>query len=139
MTDESGVCAVLKAGDEYYSEAYSMCLDHASDIEGNPTIECWRFSQEDDSEDAHGHLHIRVHEIIETANSGTLVVYYRRWILEDGEPVWGKRPMRKIGSLNSLKQIIRRRSMTTAFAGYCRENRAADGGNSQELRKTYDR
>jgi len=23
-----------------------------------------------------------------------------------------------------------------AFAGYCRENNAADGGNSQELRKT---
>ena len=103
----------LCAGDVYHSEPYSMFIEYAPDERGDPTVELWRFTScEDDGEDGAGYLELRVHEILETKYSGTLAVYYRQWFAPDGEPAWGNRPRRVIGSVASLRNLIRRRKMT---------------------------
>lgn len=101
----------LEAGQVWRSQGYAMVIDHQSDFRGDPTLDMWRFANEDDGTDGFGWLEVRVHEITETERSGTLAVYYRQWFAPDGEPAWGKRPQRKIGSVGSLKSLIRRRKM----------------------------
>jgi len=105
--------SIPSAGDVYYSVGYSMFVDHVSDEHGDPVVELWRFAGEDDYPDGNGWLQIRVHEIVETKQSGRLAVYYRQWFAPDGEPAWGNRQKRVIGSIGSLRALIRRRGMTT--------------------------
>jgi len=100
-----------EAGKVYRSEGYQMYIDYVSDMQGDPVVELWRFRMEDDPYDGDGYLELAVHEIVETEKSGTLAVYYRQWIAPDGKPAWGNRKKRVIGSLSSLKQLIRRRKM----------------------------
>ena len=97
----------------YRSQGYAMCtIETGRDADGAPISDMWTFATEDDRAEGHGWLEVRVHEIVETAHSGTLAVYYRQWFAPDGEPAWGKKPQRKVGALGSLKSLIRRRKMT---------------------------
>lgn len=110
--------AFPSVGAVYRSEPYSMFIEYAPDARGDPTVELWRFTScEDDGEDGYGRLEIRVHEIVETERSGTLAVYYRQWFAPDGGPAWGNRPKRVIGSLGSLRALLRRRKMVLAQKG----------------------
>ena len=104
------------AGETYKSEGYSMFVDYVSDYRGDPTVEQWRFSGEDDGSDGFGWLQLRVHEVVKTRHSGTLAVYYRQWFAPDGTPAWGNREKRVIGAIGSLKALIRRRNMTLVCA-----------------------
>lgn len=108
MSDTS----TLTAGQVYKSEGYSMFVDYVSDYRGDPTVEQWRFSGEDDGSDGFGWLQLRIQEIVPTIRSGTLAVYYRQWFAPDGEPAWGNREKRVIGSIGSLRALIGRRKMT---------------------------
>lgn len=104
--------SIPDAGQVYHSEGYQMWVDHVADVSGDPVVELWRFRCEDDPYDGDGYLWLRVHEVIKTQNSGTLAVYHRQWIAPDGQPAWGSRKKRVIGSLGSLKALIKRRNMT---------------------------
>lgn len=96
----------------YRSEGYAMCfIETGRDEHGAPLREVWAFASEDDYIEGHGWLEVRVHEVVETERSGALAVYYRQWFAPDGEPAWGKRPKRQVGSLASLKALISRRKM----------------------------
>ena len=96
----------------YRSQDYAMCtIEQGRDPDGAPLSEVWTFAGEDDYVEGYGHLIVRVQEVVETKHSGTLAVYYRQWVAPDGEPAWGKRPLRRVGSLGSLKALIRRRKM----------------------------
>lgn len=99
------------AGSVWRSQGYAMFIDHVSDFQGDPTVELWRFSGEDDPNEGEGHLEVTIHEIVDTQASGTLAVYYRQWLAPDGEPAWGNQRKRVIGSVGSLKALIRRRKM----------------------------
>lgn len=99
------------AGQVYRSQGYAMFTDYVADSQGDPTAELWRFAGEEDPTEGFGYLEIRVHEIVETAASGTLAVYHRQWFAPDGEPAWGNRRKRVIGAVGSLKALIRRRKM----------------------------
>lgn len=99
------------AGTVYRSEGYAMFTEYGPDHRGDPTIERWSFAGEDDCTEGYGCLEIRVHEIVPTEKSGTLVVYYRQWLDPEGEPAWGNRPQRKVASIGSLKSLMRRRKM----------------------------
>ena len=96
----------------YRSQDYAMCsIDTGRDSDGAPISEMWIFENEDHPAEGNGWLEVRVHEIVETQQSGTLAVYYRQWFAPDGEPAWAKKPQRKVGALSSLKSLIRRRKM----------------------------
>ncbi len=105
-----------EVGQVWRSEEYAMCCEYSRDERGDPTVEFWRFANEDDGVEGYGWLEVRVHDIVGTDRSGTLAVYYRQWFAPDGEPAWGKRPQRKIGAIGSLKSLIRRRKMTLTAA-----------------------
>lgn len=97
----------------YRSQGYAMCtIETGRDADGAPISDMWTFANEDDYVEGHGWLEVRVHEIVETERSGALAVYYRQWFAPDGQPAWGKKPKRQVGSLGSLKALIRRREMT---------------------------
>jgi len=97
----------------YRSQGYAMCtIETGRDSDGAPISDMWTFANEDDYVEGHGWLEVRVHEIVETERSGALAVYYRQWFAPDGQPAWGKKPKRQVGSLGSLKALIRRREMT---------------------------
>lgn len=96
----------------YRSQEYAMCtIETGRDADGAPISDMWTFADETSGVEGYGWLDVRVHEIVETEQSGTLAVYYRQWFAPDGEPAWGKRPQRKVGALGSLKSLIRRRKM----------------------------
>jgi hypothetical protein len=101
----------VEAGQVWRSEGYAMFIDHERDARGDPTVETWRFAGEDDGEDGFGWLEVHLHEVVDTARSGVLAVYYRQWFAPDGQPAWGNRPKRTIGAVGSLKALIRRRKM----------------------------
>lgn len=106
-----------------------MYTDYVADNAGDPTIELWRFRCEDDPYDGDGYLVLTVQEIVQTEKSGTLAVYHRQWIAPDGEPAWGNRKKRVIGSVASLKTLIRRRKMTLDVNSTASRNALlADGG-----------
>lgn len=103
----------LAAGDRFRSQQYAMCMiETGRDSDGAPANEVWAFASEDDHVEGHGWLELRIHEIVETRISGVVAVYYRQWFAPDGQPAWGKKPKRVVGSLGSLKALIRRRKMT---------------------------
>ncbi len=109
----------------YRSQDYAMCtIDQGRDSDGAPLSEVWTFAGEDDGVEGYGHLVVRVHEVIQTQASGTLAVYYRHWIAPDGGLAWGKSPKRVVGSLGSLKALIRRRKMSP-----CDSDQNPKGGN----------
>jgi len=109
----SGAIGFDSSCEHYRSQEYAMCtIDTGLDSDGAPTGEMWTFAGEDDGVEGYGWLEVRVHEIVETERSGALAVYYRQWFAPDGTPAWGNRPHRKVGSLSSLKALIRRRKMT---------------------------
>lgn len=110
-----GDAARIEAGMCLRSQGYSMWLDHTPDANGDPTIETWVFTAEGEAEEGHGWLEVAVHEVIATERSGTLVVYYRQWFAPDGEPI--ARRVRRVGSVGSLKAMIRRRKMTPINGG----------------------
>ena len=64
-----------------------------------------------------------------TNASGWLAVYYRQWFSPEGEPAWGTRPRRVVGSLGSLKALVRRRKMTAQgmSAGTAKTPQAVEG------------
>lgn len=104
--------AIPSAGIVYRSQEYAMCtIDTGRDADGAPLNEVWTFAGDDDYVEGYGHLIVMVKEIVETRLSGTLAVYYRHWIAPDGSPAWGLKPKRVVGSLSSLKALIRRRDM----------------------------
>lgn len=106
------------AGDLYRSELYAMTtVDTGRDQDGAPLAEIWTFASEDDYVIGYGWLEVRVHEVVPTEQSGALAVYYRQWFSPDGEPAWGTRPKRTVGSLASLKSLIRRRKMVAQAIG----------------------
>lgn len=111
MTPTKDIGRIDQKDGLYRSQGYAMCIDHTCDYAGDPTVEIWRFANEDDGSDGDGWLEVRVDEIVQTERSGTLAVYYRRWMAPDGEPAWGRKPRRVVGSLGSLKALIRRRKM----------------------------
>ncbi len=106
--------AEIVAGLTYRSEGYGMYVEYMPDSRGDPTVEVWAFETEDSGCDGSGWLEITVHEIVVTEKSGTLAVYYRQWFAPTGEPAWGSRPKRAIGSIGSLKALLRRRNMIRA-------------------------
>jgi hypothetical protein len=87
-------------------------IDTGRDADGAPISEVWAFANEDDYSLGDGWLELRIHEVVDTERSGTLVVYYKQWFAPDGQPAWGGKPRRKVGSLGSVKAIIARRKMT---------------------------
>ena len=104
----------------YRSQGYAMCtIETGRDSDGAPISDMWMFANEDDYVEGHGWLEVRVHEIVETERSGALAVYYRQWFAPDGQPAWGKKPKRQVGSLGSLKALIRRRGMTPCDSDRC--------------------
>lgn len=120
------------AGEIYRSEEYAMTLiDTGRDSDGAPIAEMWAFASEDDGVEGYGWLEVRVHEIVPSEHSGTLAVYYRQWFAPNGEPAWGTRPKRTVGSFGSLKSLIRRRKMT-AKAIEARQGGNAEGGAVHE-------
>jgi hypothetical protein len=68
----------VEAGQVWRSEGYSMCTDGdvSRDEDGAPRYEAWRFANdEEDYIEGCGWLEVRLHEIVETDRSGSLVVY----------------------------------------------------------------
>jgi hypothetical protein len=100
-------------------------VDDGRDPDGAPLREVWCFANEDTGSHGDGWLELRIHEIVETARSGTLAVYYRQWLAPDGEPAFGKQPKRRVGSLASVKALIARRKMTPASGMQLREDAKA--------------
>jgi hypothetical protein len=98
----------------YRSEPYPMItVDEGRDGDGAPLREVWAFANEDTgSGEGDGFLELRIREVIQTERSGTIVVYYRQWFAPDGNPAFGMRPKRRVGSLASVKALIKRRKMT---------------------------
>ena len=116
---------IPSAGQLYRSQPYAMTtIDTGRDADGAPLAEIWTFATEDDGVLGYGWLEVRVHEIVPTNASGWLAVYYRQWFSPEGEPAWGTRPKRVVGSLGSLKALIRRRKMTA-------QGMSAEGENSR--------
>lgn len=108
-----GIGNPIEDGQSYRSQGYAMAtFDQGRDADGAPLHEVWGFADEDSGSDGDGWLDLRIHEIVETQHSGTLVVYYRQWFAPDGEPAFGMKPRRRVGSLASVKALIRRRKMT---------------------------
>jgi len=96
----------------YRSQGYAMAtFDQGRDADGAPIHEVWGFADEDSGSEGDGYLELRIHEIVETQKSGTLAVYYRQWFAPDGEPAFGMKPKRRVGSLASVKALINRRKM----------------------------
>lgn len=115
----------VEAGQVYRSQDYAMCtVDQGRDSDGAPMREMWMFAGEDDGVEGYGHLIVSVREIVETKSCGVLAVYYRHWIGPDGDPAWGRTPRRVVGSVGSLKALIRRRGM---IAVHGEETRDAEG------------
>lgn len=109
-----------------------MFVDHVADERGDPTVELWRFAGEDDGEEGFGWLEVRLHEVVETERSGLLAVYYRQWFDPHGQPAWGNRPKRTIGSVGSLKSLIRRRKMKLLTAIATETRRAETTGSVED-------
>ena len=97
----------------YRSQGYAMALfEQGRDADGASSCEVWGFADEESGSEGDGWLDLRIHEIVETERSGTIAVYYRQWFAPDGNPAFGKTPKRRVGSLASVKALIRRRKMT---------------------------
>lgn len=112
MTTDVAAAGFDPACKHYRSQDYGMALfDEGRDTDGAPLREVWGFANEDSGTDGYGWLELRIHEIVETERSGTLAVYYRQWFAPDGEPAFGMKPKRRVGSLASVKALIRRRKM----------------------------
>jgi hypothetical protein len=96
-------------GDLWVQDGIGMNIAYHNDDRGDPTIEYWAFADPNDDDCECGRLEIRVHEILPSAKSGTLAVYYRQWFTPDGEP--NGKPRRKVTALASLTALIRSRRM----------------------------
>jgi len=99
-------------GDLWVQKGIGMVIAYHNDDRGDPTMEYWAFAAQDDDDCECGRLEIRVHEILPSAKSGTLAVYYRQWFTPDGEP--NGKPRRKVTALASLTALIRSRHMELA-------------------------
>lgn len=116
------------AGAIYTGGDTQMYIDYLLDAHGDPTVEKWFFANcEDDPNDGHGWLEVKVREILETRTCGTIAVYYKQWFAPDGEPL--ARARRQVGSLSSLKALIRRRKLVA---------KAIEAGTAKTERKERD-
>jgi len=114
MTDESipAIARGLSEGDLWVQTGIGMRIDYHRDERGDPVMEYWAFAPADDEDCECGRFEIRIHEILPSAKSGTLAVYYRQWFTPDGEP--NGKPRRKVTALSSLTALVRSRRMERA-------------------------
>jgi hypothetical protein len=99
-------------GDLWVQTGIGMKTAYHNDERGDPTLEYWAFADMDDDDCECGRFEIRIHEILASAKSGTLAVYYRQWFTPDGEA--NGKPRRKVTALSSLTALIRSRRMKLA-------------------------
>jgi len=97
-------------GQIFKSSPVPMNITHSPDSRGDPTVENWVFASDlGDDEDGCGWLELRIHEVIDTRKSGTLITYYRTWFNPENEPM--ARPYRRVASVASVRALIAKRHM----------------------------